>query len=193
MGGVLEIGGIAGFWRGFAGFAPSCGGLLGTFAGRGGHRCCTVVATCLMVCCHAGRPVRWVAVPGVARVRQVCHGWFEATRLGCHQEQEGQGRRELLRVVPGSGGWVGACHGPACVLVARGRGGVARRRAAAGGVRNTHPSIYRAPVAVDDHPDGGAPSGRERPEEQVEDLLPVPVVHPDDAPRSRSMTTVIYV
>ena len=71
--------------------------------------------------------------------------------MGCHQEQEGQGRRELLRVVPGSGGWVGACHGPACVLVARGRGGVARRRAAAGGVRNTHPSIYRAPVAVDDH------------------------------------------
>lgn len=47
MGGVLEIGGIAGFWRGFAGFAPSCGGLLGTFAGRGGHRCCTVVALAL--------------------------------------------------------------------------------------------------------------------------------------------------
>lgn len=37
------------------------------------------------------------------------------------------------------------------------------------------------PVAGD-HPDGGAPAVRERPEEQVEDLLPVPVVHPDDAP-----------
>ena len=47
MGGVRGIGGIAGFWRGFAGFAPSCGGLLGTFAGRGGHRCCTVVALAL--------------------------------------------------------------------------------------------------------------------------------------------------
>lgn len=45
-------------------------------------------------------------------MRQVCHGWFEATRLGCHQEQEGQGRRELLRVVPGSGGWVGAVTAP---------------------------------------------------------------------------------
>ena len=48
------------------------------------------------------------------------------------------------------------------------------------------------PVAGD-HPDGGAPAGRERPEEQVEDLPPCPSCIRMTRPRSWSMTTVMYV
>lgn len=53
-------------------------------------------------------------------------------------------------------------------------------RSAMGHQRNTHSSTHRAPVAGA-RPDRLAPGGRERLEEQVEHLLSVTLMHPDDA------------
>ena len=53
-------------------------------------------------------------------------------------------------------------------------------RSAMGHQRNSHSSTHRAPVAGA-RPDRLAPGGRERLEEQVEHLLSVTLMHPDDA------------